>query len=352
LPDRPLKVLLLADDKPGHYHQSEGVVAALRRLRSIEVQRLTLRRRVWLPTRVLRRLVNLGAAPHLILGLGYGVAAGDLAPADHVVSAGGETLAANAAAAKLLAAPNVFCGTLRRLAPEHFQVVIVPQEDLASSHPNYLLALPPSPFEIPRKEHLAISPDAPPSRVGLLVGGNSGSVTYTDRDWETLLAFLGETHRHHGIRWLVTTSRRSDTALADALAALAAQANGPIERFVDYRFAGPGTLAEILARVQAVLVTADSTAMITQSVCACLPVVTVASEARRMEERELEYRAYLTRRGWLRALPFSQLSPEAFLDALAEVTPRKTGALDDLAAALAQRLSGLLAPSAPTDRVT
>jgi hypothetical protein len=97
---------------------------------------------------------------------------------------------------------------------------------------------------------------------------------------------------------------------------------------------------------EAAVVTADSTAMITQAVCACLPVVSVASEARRMETRELEYRAYLTERGWLSTLPLSKLAPETFLDALLQVTPRKTAALDDLAAALAERLPELLAPAA------
>jgi uncharacterized protein len=343
LHDRPLKVLLLADAKPGHYQQSEGVVAALRRLRSVDVQRINLRRRSWLPSRVLHLLVNRGASPQRVLRLGYGVTAGDLAPADLVVSAGGETLAANAAAARLLGAPNIFSGTLRRLAPEHIRIVIVSLERLASTRPSYLLALPPSPFEPPpRKDQAPLGPEALPERVGLLVGGNSGSASYTDKDWETLVDFLQQSHRRYGLRWLATTSRRSSPTIANALAALAGETDGPIERFVDYRVAGPGSLEKVLTEAQAILVTADSTAMITQAVSACLPTVAVASEARAMEEREQEYRRYLARMGWYRDLTFARLSPEAFLDALFQVAPRKTGALDELAAALLQRLPDLL----------
>jgi hypothetical protein len=343
LRDCSLKVLLLADDKPGHYQQSEGVVAALRRLTSVEVQRMGLRRRWWLPSRSLVQLVNWGLSPRRLLRLGYGVAEGDLAPADLVVSAGGATLAANAAAARLLGAANIFCGTLRRLAPEHIRVVIVSLERLASMRPSYLLALPPSPFEPPSRKHQApLGPEAPPQRVGLLIGGNSGSVSYTDKEWDILAAFLREAHRHHKMRWLATTSRRSPAAVANALARMAAETDGPIERFVDYRVAGPGTLEKILADAQAILVTADSTAMITQAVSAGLPTVAVSGEARVMEEREREYRRYLAHKGWYRDLTFSRLSPPALLEALSQITPRQTSALDDLAAALAERLPDLL----------
>ena len=66
-----------------------------------------------------------------VLRLGYGMRAAELPPADVVVSAGGETLAANAAAAKALGAANIFCGRLRRLAPEHVVLVLVTLDSLA-----------------------------------------------------------------------------------------------------------------------------------------------------------------------------------------------------------------------------
>ena len=338
--NRPLKALLLSDGKPGHYHQAEGVLAALARLRPVETHRMVLRRRFLLPTRTLQQLLNRGTSPGLVLRLGYGIAGHDLPAADVVVSAGGETLAANAAIAKLLSVPNIFCGRPRRLA-EHIRLVIVSLERFAAQ-PNHLLALPPSPFEVaPSHQPEPVGPANPLRLAGVLVGGDSGSVTYCAKDWETLVDFLRQSHQSHRLRWLVTTSRRSDRQVADALAALAAEKDGPIERFIDYRTAGPGTLAHILAAAQAILVTADSTTMITQAVGARLPVVGVASDAGAMEERESEYRDLLARKGWYRSLSFSELTPNAFLNALAQVTPRKTSALDELATALQQRLPEL-----------
>jgi hypothetical protein len=49
----------------------------------------------------------------------------------------------------------------------------------------------------------------------------------------------------------------------------------------------------------------------------------------------------MVRRGWYRPLGFSELRPETFLDALGAIMPRTTGAIDDLAAELRQRLPEL-----------
>jgi uncharacterized protein len=339
--NRPLKALLLSDDKPGHYHLAEGVLAAAARLRPVETQRLSVRRRAWLPARALQVLLNRGASPALVLRLAYGVDQSDLPASDLVVSAGGQTLAANAAAAKLLGVPNVFCGRLRRLAPQHVRLAIVSLERFQGL-PNHLVTLPPSPYEVElpsRPEPLG--PGKPPRLVGALIGGDSGSVRYGPEDWERLVAFLRTAHRRHGVRWLASTSRRSGAQITDALAALAAEGNGPIERFIDYRTAGPGTLKQILTTVQAILVTADSSSMISEAVGAGLPVVGITCDNDRMEEREAEFRRLMVRKGWYRALSFAELEPDTFLAALAEVKPRRTSALDELATALRERLPEL-----------
>jgi mitochondrial fission protein ELM1 len=337
-----LKALLITDEKPGHYHQAEGVLAAIARLRPVDVQRFSVRRRFLLPSRILQRLVNSGAPASLILKLGYGIAPRDLPSADIIVSAGGETLAANAAAAKVLAVPNIFCGRLRRVAPEHVRVVVVSLERFRSL-PNHLVTLPPSPFEIdrPNVERSPLGPANPPKLVGVLIGGNSGAVSYRADDWQVLLRFLRNAHQALGIRWLVTTSRRSALGVADAVAAMATDPDSGIDKFLDYRTSGPGTLTEILAAAEAILVTADSTTMMSEAITARLPVVGVLPDGAEPEEREAEYRAFLAEKGWYRSLSLSALTPPRFLEALAQIAPRQTSALDELASALRERLPQL-----------
>jgi mitochondrial fission protein ELM1 len=346
LTTQPLRALLFSDGKPGHHRQAEGVLAAIGRLRPVWAAQREVKRRLLVPTRTLLQFVNHGLSPAAILRIGYGVDAAALPRADLIVSAGGETLAANAAAARLFSAPNVFIGRLRRLERERVGVILVSLESLAT-HPNCLVCLPPSPIE--RKGRASggglerWGRTRPPHRVGVLIGGNSGTLRYSTADWHTLTQFLLAAHRSAAIRWLVTTSRRSGAAIAGSLAQLAGDAASGIEMFIDYRKPGRSSLAAIYGAADAILCTDDSTSMISEAVGACLPVVAVRPRAGRLEKREREYRELLATKGWYRALPLSGLTTEAFLAALEEIAPRTSSPLDELAAALRNRLPGLFA---------
>lgn len=344
MPKKPIRVLLLTDDKPGHYNRAEGLVAAIGKLRPVETVRLMVRRRAFVASRILQQLLNAGISPAAVLRFGYGISPSEVPHADVVISAGGETLAANAAVATLANAPNIFYGTLRRLAPERVRVVVVPEQSFAL-RPNHLVALPPSAIDpAPRlRQAPAFGPARPPRLAGVLVGGNSGALRYRDGDWRTLANFLCEGQRTFGTRWLVTTSRRTSQHAADVLSALAADPRAGVEGFME--FGASGAVSHIFARADAILVTDDSTSMIAEAVSACLPVVGVAPDGATHEEREEGFRAFVAARGWYRRLAFSQLTPDAFLSALAQVKPRTTSALDELASALAERLPELFADS-------
>ena len=109
----PLKILVMTDDKPGHYHLADGVVAAFRRLRQVEVTRIPVKRKWIVPTRFLRhRLKARTYWPPRMLRMAYGINAEELPKADLVISAGGETLMPNICAARYLGVPNIFCGSL------------------------------------------------------------------------------------------------------------------------------------------------------------------------------------------------------------------------------------------------
>jgi mitochondrial fission protein ELM1 len=340
----PLNALLLSDGKPGHYHQAEGVIAAVARRRPVNTTRLEVRRRFVVPTRTLIQLLNAGTSPVTVLRVGYGIASASLPAAGLVVSAGGETLAANAAIAKLLGAANIFCGRLRRLAPEHVRLVIVSLERFAEL-PNHMVSLPPSPIDLrpaaASNGSVRFGRANPPGRVGVLVGGDSGAFRYTTEDWLQLTRFLEAAHRSHGIRWLATTSRRSGGYVGDALADMVERPDSGVEKFVDFRTAGAGTLPQIFSAVDAIFCTDDSTTMVSEAVGACLPVVSVAPAASALEAREAEYRDFLASQGWYRRLLLPELTPETFLAALEEITPRTTSQLEELASAVSRRLPEL-----------
>jgi uncharacterized protein len=343
---QPLSVLLLSDDRPGHYHLSEGVAAAIARLRPVQVKRLVVQRRPWLPGRLLAEMLMRGAPPQMLLRAGFGIDARVLTGVGLIISAGGETLVANAAAVRLAGVPNIFCGSLRRLPPEAFSLVISSYARHAAL-PRHLVTLKPSgidPDTLGRRETAGVpGPGSTPSLAGLLIGGDSGLFRYGPGEWQALFAFLRKSRIAHGTRWIVSTSRRSPDHVGDALAGMAAEADSPIEELIDFRRAGPGTLPRMFSRVEAILCTEDSSTMLSEAVCARLPVVGVSPRQHRFKDDEREYRELMRTRGWCRFLPLAELTPERFAVELRRVRPLAENHLDGLAGALRQRLPQLFA---------
>lgn len=81
--------------------------------------------------------------------------------------------------------------------------------------------------------------------------------------------------------------------------------------------------------------------MLSEAVCARLPVVGVAPERHAFKDEEREYRSFLTGQDWCRSVRLDRLTPETFAAALGEVHPLAENHLDRLAAALVERLPHL-----------
>jgi mitochondrial fission protein ELM1 len=344
-PVTPLKVIFLADTRPGHYHLAEGVIAAIARLRPVEVTRIEVKRKWIVPTRWLRQRINAKSFyPPRMLRMAYRIQADELPKADLVVSAGGETQMPNICVTRLFDVPNIFCGALLRgLGPENFSLVISSYDRDATS-PRHMVVLKPSaidpdalgrPASVPR-----YGPDHRPRVAGLLIGGNAGPFHYEPGEWERLLEFTRTVAKAWGTRWLVSTSRRTPDQVADKVAELARD-ESVIARFIDYRTAGPGTLPEIFGKAEVIVCTEDSSTMVSEAVSARLPVVGVAPEAHRFTDEESAYRDFLVRNNWCRVLPIAVLTPETFAAALSEIEPVKKNPLDALAAKLSERLPQL-----------
>jgi uncharacterized protein len=341
---RPLNVLLISDDRPGHYHLSEGVIAAVARFRPVGTRKMLVRRRRWIPGRTLSQLLSAGTPAAALLRAGYAIDPNPLPEVDLIVSAGGETLVPNAALARLTGAPNIFCGTLRRLPPQAFSLVVSSYAEHADT-PRHIVALKPSGID-PDKLGLSrpvdpASRQMPPRLAGALIGGDSGRFRYQPEDWLRLLHFLQASFADHGTRWLVSTSRRSPNGVADNLAAMARQPDSPIAKFIDFRSAGPGTLIRIFERAEVILCTEDSSTMLSEAVCARLPVVGVAPQHHSFADEERGYRDYMRDNGWSRSLLLAELTPERFAAELARIRPLQENHLDRLAGSLREHLPQL-----------
>lgn len=338
-----LKVLLLSDGRPGHYHLAEGVGAALARLGSASIRELRIDRNSLIPTRILRRALSAGLPPRLILRLGYGVGPQALGDADLVLSAGGETLPANVAAARALDVPNIFCGSLRDVPPEDLSLVITSYERFAG-RPRHLVTLKPSamdPDALGRPAAVPVFNGANrPQFAGLLIGGDSGLFRYRTEEWQALIAFLRALSAAWGTRWLISTSRRTDRSVGEAVFELAKDKN-VVADFIDYRWAGPGTLPKLFGRSDIVVCTEDSSTMLSEAIAARLPVIGVAPEHHSFKPEEAEYRQWLLANDWCRCLSIANLGIETFSAALGDVRPMPDNHLDRLAADIKDRLPQL-----------
>ena len=346
---KPLKALLLSDGRPGHYHLAEGVLAAIKRRRPVKIQRIDIRRRPLAPARSLAAALKSSLSPGLVLNIGYGLRAASLPPADLVVSAGGQTIAANVACARILGAANIFCGSLRHVAPDTMSLTISSYAAHAQL-PRHIVTLKPSgidPDDLPpcADTAIALTPDmsSAPKIAGCLIGGQSGQFTYDKTDWDHLVEFLHAAQDTSGTGWIVSTSRRTEDDIADRLAALAAQSDGPIVEFIDFRCAGPGTLPSLFARAEAILCTADSSTMISEAVCARRPVIGVTPRHHSFTSAEAQYRQFMEDNNWTRTRALSELTPQSWRQDLKQIAPLEQNHLELLAARLETHLPGLFA---------
>jgi mitochondrial fission protein ELM1 len=284
--------------------------------------------------------------PETILSRVYGLPPGQLPKAALVVSAGGDTLAANIATARLLGVPNIFYGSLRRYRETDFALVLTSYarhtgraRHLVTPKPNKL-----DPDTLPRPRGAqALGPGSPPHTAGLIVGGDAGTVHFSHTDWQRVIAFLRAQKAAQGTNWIAATSPRTPAAAADAFAALAAETDGPLAHFIYFRERGPGTLGRLFAAAEAILVTADSSSMLSESIWVRRPVIAISPENAALPGDEQDYRQFLEESGWTQALPIRDLTPETFLGTLARITPLSENPLDLLAARLADRLPQLFA---------
>lgn len=322
-----MRVLVISDGRPGHYRQSEAIVAALARKRDVETSRVEVRTGKAIPRALAPRLAR-WLPPGLYLNIVHGLSEKDFPACDVVVSAGAVTFGANIALAKLRGIPNVVAGSLRGLDPHDVSLTLLPY---ARAHdlPNHACLIKPA----------AIDPDALPKarawegfasgeerKIGVLVGGPTANAAFAAPDWERLAGLLAECAAEPAITLRIATSPRTPQVAYDALAPLADRAN---VRIVDFREAGPGSAGPVY-ECDALIVTSDSMSMITEAVAAQRPAVALAP-ARTRPHADDEAVETLVREGRLRVIALAHATTQSLDAAFASITPMRENHLDLLA---------------------
>lgn len=336
----PLPILQLNDDKPGHYHSADAVVAAARRLRPVELTVMTVARPSIFPPALLSTLVNFRLPPSRILSTIYGIAPLQLPRADLVVSSGGDTLAANVASARYLGVANIIFGSLRRFRPADFTLALN-SNATRDPEPNQVTIHKPSAADPASLPPAPRQNNGRPQFAGLLVGGPAGTVQFSAEDGERLVSLMAAAHLALGFKWIVSNSRRTPTHLSDRLATLALAPQSPLEAFIDVRTSGAGTLGRLFRDAGLILVTADSSAMLSEAVWMRRPVISAYLQNMSLPAVEADYRRRLEAQGLCEEIPLANLDVGALEGALRRVKPIETNPLADLAEVLRQKLPRL-----------
>lgn len=332
------RILLISDGRPGHVNLSEGIAAALGRRRQTTIKRLTVRRGRW-PGPVTALITRLTSSPALALSTIYGLSVSQLPEADIVISAGAETLAANIAAAKILGADNIFYGSLRQFRPSDFSLILT-SYPAAQTARNIVQTLKPSALD-PDTLQGADGLPGGQRKLGLLVGGPTTGIRYDDEDWGALEGLICDAHASAGVRWIVSNSRRTPEPASEMLRRLAGQDDGPVSALIDVVQPDAPSLADLLANVDGVVCTADSSSMISEVIWARRPLICIEPRVFSITPNEAAYRAWLMQEGWARAAGLHSMVSGSLLDLLGQVSPRTENSLDALADLLDQRLHAL-----------
>ena len=284
---KPIRILVLADDKPGHFNQSKGVVAALSRHRSVQLDWQDIK----LPTHFItasmgsiRRYLSYSIKPKArLIELVSGAKVPTEKP-DLIISAGGATLPANIFLARHFGVPNIFCGTIRKIPKDAFQAILVPYKQFENTPP-YMVALKPCNID-PDKTFPAQSKPS----ILFLLGGDCKTHQYSKEEWDTLLKIITEACSHSSstsYNVVVCNSRRTDRYVSDQLFALSKRLPSLI--YHDYRKTGSFNIEEELIQASFVVVSEDSNSMITEAVCSQSPLCVYQPQSRNLSGLEEGY---------------------------------------------------------------
>lgn len=210
-----MKIWTLDDGIPGHWSMTAGLTRLFRATRPVEETRIRVEWRWGAARQVFQRMERAGLrVPGALFRAATRFEPMPVGAPDLIVSRGGATLLANAWLARETGARNVFVGTLRKMPERLFSAVILYQDDRLPA-PYFPMPL------FPNRIDQAALPAAvvafpwsgggrPAGEVAaMFLGGDGSGYRYAAEDWRAIARGMAELHARAGVRWCVTSSRRT-----------------------------------------------------------------------------------------------------------------------------------------------
>lgn len=312
---RKLSVWCLSDGVPGHFNQSKGLIKALEHGFEVELQWIDCKLKAPPLRRLMRKLLNSNVQRYAgwIEKLHSTEFPAQRVSPDLIISTGGNTAYINIALAHRYQCKNFFIGSLRGLNPALFTRVFTIEPVGAPN--NIVMPLAPTPMgwddlEAAGKQ-LKANHDNP--LWTMLIGGSTREYRYSADDWTAIADAMNKLAVEHGIKWLVTTSRRTEDQaeqiLSDRLdAAVVADA-------VWYKQEPRKIMAAYLGAGEQIFCTEDSLSMLTEAVSAGKPVNSLQPTQFNPEPRYENALRRLVGRGWVNRVPVASMLTYSYTQA-------------------------------------
>ncbi len=330
-------VWIISEGSPGHISQSEGLVAALARRIDLESTIIETRPKLnGFARRIVRLSMGNRGLPDPLIKRWLRCDPPTSKP-DLMVTSGGKAVFAARSIAVRTGAPLVFIGERKPYPSEWFHTVFTPSpfETGRNDVPLELI-----PTRISYEEVMQAATAWHGKQAGplwtMIVGGVSASHRFTAADWSSLASAMNELASKHGIRWLITTSRRTGAQVEGILRGTLDPA--AVADAVWWSVKPEKRLLELLGSAERVFVTQDSITMITEAIASGLPteVVRPSDVAFTSTSFLPSYLGRLEASGWIRRLTISSLATADFTSP----SPVPAAPIPDIASKLLDRLPG------------
>ena len=275
-----MRIWAISDGKPGHYNQTKAIVNAFSGIEPVIMEWLEVKMRLGGFRFLLKILLNHFSAPLplWLLRFFYKLPTLPGQNPDCIVSTGGKTLYLNAWLGRNFCCKNFFSGTLRGLKPEQFTAffTLVPfpgaGNNIVLEHAPTLI----DPVKVAQagqkfKTERGLDEDR---LCALFIGGDRFGYQYCGSDWDNLVAGMVRHAEIQGVRWLLTTSRRTGLGVEQML-----KKQLPADILADavwWNERPRPCIQEFLGAADVIFVTEDSMAMIADGIASEKPVCSLS----------------------------------------------------------------------------
>lgn len=264
-----LTVWMLTDGLPGHANQSKGIIRALKRHLGINVYEVNVNLHHKAFRAPLRALMHaLPAVRRHLFSAFYTSSELPVVTPDLIVSSGGDTLGAAISLKHAFHCPIVFSGTPKGYGTDLLDLIItvVP---LVHCENNLVLELPPSVIE---PGH----PNASNQKIAaMLLGASGAGYDYQEKDWQALVEGM-KALSTQGVRWLLTTSRRTGSVTEALLKKMIP--SEILKEAIWFQDNPAKVMDRFLRESDYVFVSEDSLTMVAEAIFSAKPVCTLQPE--------------------------------------------------------------------------